>query len=208
MLAFTKDASLSWLFLKEYSCPYTLWPPGDSLELNIGICSFSLIFCLAPGRKLSNFTSAPNPTYISQPGDYWEPLGAQKFGSGPVLQAIISLWLTRLATVILILSARSHRTKFCLNNVTVYSSIKLKPRLGTEKIVLRANRSPNRKEILQPEPRLISPGNSPVPVLLLTRISVGSEGGEMCSKLVRIFVNSEILFFGWLFHGLSSEWHE
>lgn len=132
---------------------YSAAPWCDSLQLNIGISFFSLIFCLARGRRLSNFTSVSNPTYISRPRDYWEPLGAQKLGRGPVLQAIIPLWLTRLATVILSLSAGTHRTKFCLNNVTVYASIELKPRLGTEKIALRANMSPNRKEILQPAPR-------------------------------------------------------
>lgn len=44
-----------------------------------------------------------------------------------------------------------------------------------------------------------SPGSLPAPVPLLTRVSVGSEGKEICCRLVRIFVSSEVLFFGCLF---------
>lgn len=66
--------------------PILCGPMCHNLQLNIRICFFSLILFLARGTRLGNFTSASNPTYISRPRDFWEPLGALKFGSGPVLQ--------------------------------------------------------------------------------------------------------------------------
>ena len=59
-------------------------------------------------------------------------------------------------TVILILSAGSHKTKFCFNNAALYASMQLKPRLDAEKIAPRANMSPDRKETLHPAPRPLS----------------------------------------------------
>ena len=87
MLSCPKDTGLHWLFLKEHPCPSSC-PPIPSgpmchnLQLTVRICCFSWIVCRAPGRRLGHFISAPNPAYISRPSDHWEPLGAQKFGSG------------------------------------------------------------------------------------------------------------------------------
>lgn len=158
MLSCPKDTGLHWLFLKEHPCP-VLMPSGPmchNLQLNIRISLYHGYSArLVEEGWVILYLHQIKLTYpgLATTGSHWE---LRNLAVVLVLQAIIPLGLTWLATIILILSAGSHRAKFCLNNAALYASTELKPRVGTEKIALRANMSPNRKETLRPVPRPFS----------------------------------------------------